>query len=338
MILLKKAVVIKLKAYKLFVVLFLIIGVIFIFGACKRGEPSDSDAIYSESLSDADLSGTNQGGDTTAQTEPLSVADAVEQTDGQTAKNANSNAETAQQANASTLTGVEKYTDVYNSVEQIVFYPKSLKNSAKTYPVIVWANGTMCTYDLYEELLKKIADGGYIVVANAETMAADGKAQIASIDFIISESSNSASVLYQKINVEKIAAAGHSQGGRSAVNAAASDARIDCVLSVAGSNYTEEAERLRAPAFFMTGTRDMVVLSDSWVKPAYAACKGPAVYASLKDGIHTSCSAKPSTYAYYAVKWFDAWLKNDSASKDIFRSGGALSDDRAWTDFACKGF
>jgi len=320
------------KAYKLFISLLLIISVIFLFGACKKGETANADAIPSESLSNIDLSGTNSGEDTTAQTESHSTA-VSEQANTKAA-----NAATTQQANTSELTGVEKYTDTYNSVAQIVFYPKNIKNSQKTYPVIVWANGTMCTYDIYEELLKKIAEGGYIVVANGETMAADGKAQIASIDFIVSENSDSASVLYQKINTEKIAAAGHSQGGRSAVNAASADARIDCVLSVAGSNYPEEAERLSAPTFFMTGTRDMVVLSDSWVKPAYTVCKGPAVYASLKDGVHTSCSAKPSVYANYAVKWFDAWLKNDSAAKDSFRSGGELSKDRAWTDFACKGF
>lgn len=316
------------KGYKLFISLLLIVSVIFLFGACKKGESADSNEIHSESLSNTELSGTNQGEDTTAQTQPLPTAAVSEQ----------ANTKTTQQVNASELTGVEKYTDTYNSVAQIVFYPKNIKNSQKTYPVVVWANGTMCTYDLYEELLKKIAEGGYIVVANGETMAADGKAQMASIDYIVSENSDSESVLYQKINTEKIAAAGHSQGGRSAVNAASADTRIDCVLSVAGSNYTEEANRLSAPTFFMTGTRDMVVLSDSWVKPAYAVCKGPAVYASLKDGVHTSCSAKPSVYAYYAVKWFDAWLKNDSAAKDSFRSGGALSADKAWTDFACKGF
>ena len=48
----------------------------------------------------------------------------------------------------------------------------------------------------------------------------------------------------QKVNTSKIGVIGHSQGGRSAVNAGAMDDRINCVISLAGSNYVEEAEKL----------------------------------------------------------------------------------------------
>ena len=168
-------------------------------------------------------------------------------------------------------------------------------------------------------------------------MAADGTAQIASLDFVLSESNNSSSVLYKKVNTGKLGVAGHSQGGRSSVNAAVKDSRIDCVLSLAGSNFLEEAEPLSTPAFFMTGTKDMIVSSSKWVKPAYDVSKGPAVYASLKNGIHTTCCTDPGKYSNYIIKWFDIYLKGDSGAKAIFKNGGQLSQDSAWTDFACKG-
>ena len=233
--------------------------------------------------------------------------------------------------------GVGQYSATYNSVEQVVYYPNSIKSSKKKLPVIAWANGTGCTYTLYENLLKEIAAGGYIVVANGETMAADGTAQIASLDFVLSESNNSSSVLYNKVNTGKLGVAGHSQGGRSSVNAAVKDSRIDCVLSLAGSNFLEEAEPLSTPAFFMTGTKDMIVSSSKWVKPAYDVSKGPAVYASLINGIHTTCCSDPGKYSNYIIKWFDIYLKGDNNAKAIFRNGGELSQDSAWTDFACKG-
>lgn len=236
------------------------------------------------------------------------------------------------------ISGVGKYTSTYQGVEQIVFYPNSVQVDNKSYPVVVFANGTGFDYKIYENLLMKLAEGGYIVVANSETMAADGSAQIASLDFILSENNNSSSILYNHIDVNKAAAAGHSQGGRSAVNAAAKDSRFDCVLSLAGSNFTEEAELLRTPALFMAGTRDMIVNADKWVKTAYDVCKGPAVYVSLINGIHTSCCTNPETYTTYAIDWFDAWLKNDSGALNTFRNGGALSNDGAWTEFSCKGF
>lgn len=234
--------------------------------------------------------------------------------------------------------GIATYSAQYGGNTQTVFYPQSAVNSTSTYPVLIFANGTGFDYSLYKQLLIKFAEGGYIVVANDETMAADGSAQIASLDFIISENSNASSVLYKKIDTNKAAAVGHSQGGRSAVNAAAKDSRFDCVLSLAGSNYSEEAEKLSTPALFLAGTRDMIVDANRWVKPAYEVAKGPAVYASLVNGIHTSCCNDPETYSVYAIEWFNIWLKNDSAAKATFKNGGALSNDSAWTDFQCKGF
>ena len=221
---------------------------------------------------------------------------------------------------------------------QIIYYPASMTESNQTYPVVVWANGTMCAPALYHSLLSKIAAGGYIVVTNTNMMSGDGKAQISSIDFILKQNDNPGSVFYQKVDTQRIAAAGHSQGGRSAVNAAAADSRIDCVLSIAGSNYTSEAKKLSTPAFFVAGGADTMVLASLWVKPAYNNCKGPAVYASLKGALHTRCCTNASDYAGYALAWFDAWLKDDANDLAVFRKGGALSRDSSWKDFSTKGF
>ncbi len=221
--------------------------------------------------------------------------------------------------------------------EQIVYYPAALESDNKKYPVLAWANGTGCTPNLYTDLLQQIAEGGYIVIANYETMAADGTAQINSIDLMLSENNNSGSVFYGKINTNKIGAIGHSQGGRSSVNAAVKDSRIDCVLSLAGSNFPEEAQPLKTPTLFIAGTNDMIVDPASWIVPAYDICQGPAVYASLSGAVHTTCCSDAQKYSYYAIKWFDAWLKGDSSAKAIFQNGGQLSQDTNWVDFACKG-
>ena len=221
---------------------------------------------------------------------------------------------------------------------QIIYYPASMLESDAIYPVVVWANGTMCAPALYHSLLSKIAAGGYIVVTNTNMMSADGKAQIASVDFILKKNEDPNSVFYQKVDTEHIAAAGHSQGGRSAVNAAAADARIDCVLSIAGSNFTSEAKKLSTPTFFIAGGADMMVLASMWVKPAYKNCKGPAVYANLKGALHTRCCTTPSDYAGYAVAWFNAWLRDDAEALEQFCPGGTLSRDSKWKDYSSKGF
>ncbi len=219
---------------------------------------------------------------------------------------------------------------------KIVYYPTALESSDTTYPVIVWANGTGCVTGVYATLLQTFAAAGYIVVADTTVMSADGTDQIDSVDYILALNEDASSIFYGKVDADKIGAAGHSQGGRSAVNAAAADSRIVCVLSIAGSSYTSEAKACSTPVFFMTGTADLVVASSLWVKPAYNAVQGSAVYASLRSGVHTTCITNSSKLSGYAVEWFNAWLKDDAAAMAVFASGGTLSKDSAWTGFACK--
>ena len=234
------------------------------------------------------------------------------------------------------LGDVVQMGDFEGTAHYIVFYPKALESSDEVWPVAVWANGTMCAPALYTNLLKGVAARGYVVVASSELMSADGTAQIAAIDYVFNQSMDENSVLCGKIDPGRIAAFGHSQGGRSSVNAAAADERIGCVVSVAGSNYKSEAEKLSTPTLFLTGTRDLVVMSSLWVKPAYNSAKGPAVYASLKNGIHTTCVLDADKYVDLCADWFDAWLQGDADALAGFKPGGALSKDAEWTDYASR--
>lgn len=234
--------------------------------------------------------------------------------------------------------GVEKAT--YNMSERtyIVYYMSELLTHNSKYPIVSWANGTGCPPSLYDGLLRELACAGFIVVASSETMAADGTAQIAAIDFVISENCNKSSALYNKVNSSKIGVIGHSQGGRSSVNAGASDSRITCVLSLAGSNFVEEAEKLSKPVLFMAGSKDKVVDPQKWIVTAFDAVKGPAVYASLNGAIHTTCCSNPTAYSNYAINWFNAWSYNDGNLKSMFTDGGAFSQDSAWSGYMSKGF
>ena len=219
----------------------------------------------------------------------------------------------------------------------IVFYPKALETSDQTWPVVVWANGTMCAPVLYTSLLKNLAAQGFIVVTNSDVMNGNGKTQVAALDWILAQNANPESVFYGKVDTLRLAAAGHSQGGRSVVNACAADSRFACAVSIAGSPYASEAKKLNTPTLFLTGTLDTIVLAAMWVKPAYNNCKGPAVYASLKNGIHTTCMLSADKYVGYMTLWLRAWLDGDAAAMNAFRPGGALSADKGWTSFACKG-
>ncbi len=217
----------------------------------------------------------------------------------------------------------------------IVFYPKTMETSDQTWPVIIWANGTCCAPIFYTGLLKDLSSKGFIVVTNSDVMAADGTSQRGEIDYILAENERPGSVFYGKIDPSRIAAVGHSQGGRSVVNACADDPRFGCAVSIAGSPYTSEAKRLRTPTLFLTGTSDWIVLPSLWVKPAYNNCKGPAVYASLDGGSHTSCMLNPEKYTDVIALWINAWF-GDAEAMRYFAPGGGFSRNSEWKSYASK--
>jgi len=350
------------KTIKSVLALFLVCVLFFSVAACGKGttdetttttsqqhiEPNEtvnSDATYSDTVANTSVE-SNPAADSTSGSSVSDGTQASETPDGgdtvqQTSQTNAPENTTPQQTQAATVpqAGVGS-PSVHETAERkyYVYYPENIQNSKKTYPVLSWANGTMCPPDMYTGLLTEIAKGGYIVIASDETMAADGSAQIAALDFVLSLNNDSSNPAYKKVNTKKLGVIGHSQGGRSAVNAAVKDSRIKCVVSIAGSNYLEEAEPNSAPTLFIAGEKDMIVSPSQWIQPAYDVAKGPAVYASLNGAIHTTCCTNPEKYSSYILEWCDAWLKNDAKALYTFSNNGNLASDSNWSNFQCKGF
>ena len=310
------------SAFMCFILLFTLVG-------CGQNEPTDDTTTTTAA--------DNIWDDNTTTTTTQNITDSTTQTETTTKTESTTKTETTTQKVVDTsMKSIKTKEYKTSSATQTVYYPDNIQYATKPYPVIAWANGTMVTAGFYDKLLVEIAKGGYIVVACDESMSADGTAQIASIDFILDKNNDSNDIFYNKIDTNKIGVIGHSQGGRSSVNAAVADSRIDCVISIAGSNYTSEVEPLNTPTFFIAGTSDLIVLPSQWIVPAYETAKGPTVYASLNKGIHTTCSTNPEKYSAYILDWFDHWLKNDKTAINTFKDGGKLSNDSAWVDFRCK--
>lgn len=316
--------------------------------ACK-GEKRSEIAAVSESTSLVASSVTNRADDVST-TEPVSVptpeeTTTVPMTASPTAPNTPITRRAA--ANATTRRAVSGERDVdkplivtgvetLKAVGKTVIYPIEVKKTDRRWPVISWANGTGCPTWSYTSLLEALASGGYIVIADDDVMTADGSTQRNSIDYILRQNDDPSSVFYHKIDPDAIGVCGHSQGGRSCFNAAKADSRVQCLVSIAGSPYVEEARGVRVPSLILTGTNDLIVLSSQWCKPSYDAVEGRAVYASLKGAVHTTCMTHPEKVSGYVLSWFDACLKHDAKAKQVFADGGRLACDAAWQDYQSK--
>lgn len=78
------------------------------------------------------------------------------------------------------------------------------------------------------------------------------------------------------LDVERLAAVGHSAGGGT-VLMAASDPRIDGYVSMASGRFdASEAEMPNKPSFFMAGLIDAVVPPEERTRPAYEAAPSPS--------------------------------------------------------------
>ncbi len=307
-------------------------------------ETVNSDITYSDTVADTSVASTPAPDNTSGTVTPIETqAPTTQSGSGSAQQEPQTNAPETNEPQQTQSAAVSQGTanqEIHEADGRTyyVYYPENIKSSKKTYPVLSWANGTMCPPDMYAGLLAELAKGGYIVIASSETMSADGNAQIAALDFVISLNNDSSSCAYKKVNTSTLGVIGHSQGGRSSVNAAVKDSRIKCVVSVAGSNYLEEAEPNSTPTLFIAGEKDMIVSPSKWIQPAYDVAKGPAVYASLNGAIHTTCCTNPEKYTSYILDWCNAWLKGNTKSLNTFKSNGTLASDSNWSNFQSKGF
>lgn len=107
--------------------------------------------------------------------------------------------------------------DVWKKYE--IWYPSEMKEGA-TYPLVIMANGTGIGASKYKEVFYHLASWGFIVAGNEDENSRTGESSAATLDFILSLNDNKDSIFFEKIDVENIGIAGHSQGGVGAINAA----------------------------------------------------------------------------------------------------------------------
>jgi hypothetical protein len=100
-----------------------------------------------------------------------------------------------------------------------IWYPNELVNSFNAYPIVLLVNGTGVPYSKYEPIFEHLASWGFVVIGNNEEWTATGQSASLMLDFITLFNTNPQSVLYNKLNLEKIGISGHSQGGVGAIHA-----------------------------------------------------------------------------------------------------------------------
>lgn len=83
------------------------------------------------------------------------------------------------------------------------------------HPVVAWANGSGQKPEIYAKFLDHLASWGFIVIAPHDDMTGNGQTVVDAAQYIIRLGDSPSSPFYNRIDRDRMAAVGHSQGGAS---------------------------------------------------------------------------------------------------------------------------
>ena len=194
-------------------------------------------------------------------------------------------------------------------------------------PVITWGNGTCAQPEGYGALLRYVASYGYFVIAansrQVGTANGDGtQPMLKALDFIAAANADSTSPYYQKVDLTKIGAMGHSQGGQATASAANSDSRILYAI-----DFNAVDTGIKKPYLAVSGDKDITNFSAASMMSDIDSATLPAAYLYYHNPVgadadiikgHLVLMVTPERLAPQTVAWWEMWFRNDAASKADF--------------------
>lgn len=209
------------------------------------------------------------------------------------------------------------------------YWPTDLGSRDRKHPVILWGNGTFLNPTAYDAFLRHFASHGFIVAAANTTNAGSGQEMLAGLDNLTTFDGDPASPFYGKVDLTRVGATGHSQGGGGAIQAGA-DPRVDTVVlqQPGGGNDAN----LHGTAFYLSGEADTIV-PPAYVKSKYASVSIPAAYGDAAGATHVSPVVNGNEYRGPVTAWFRWQLMGDRVARDQFVGPCAYCTSPIWTDY-----
>ncbi len=220
-----------------------------------------------------------------------------------------------------------------------VFRPTDLDATGAPLPVVVWANGGCVRFDgVWQPLLRSWAAAGYFVVSIAAppdgptnpadvTSAAD---QALAIDWAEKQNSLPGGPFTNRLDLDRVVAAGNSCGGITTIALTASDSRVTAafVLSGSGAFPGTPIEQVKAliskisvpVAYVVGGPQD---IARNFARQEYEVfpARVPAYIASRAEGDHVTVSTNASILtdevAGIGINWFDLTLYGSRFARHV---------------------
>ncbi len=193
-----------------------------------------------------------------------------------------------------------------------LFYP----SGNGPFPILVFGCGAGTNPRAYVDHGNYIASWGFIVMI--ETSTNSGRELTDAIDWLESQNTTRTSVLYQKCNLDKIAAGGHSRGSIGTF-AIADDPRLDTTIHVAGGSFDGNGSNgLRNPTAMICGEADTLATPNA--QTDYNRASVP-VFMTVMNNVDHISAAREGLPAICA--WLLWQLSGETQrQEDFLNSGG----------------
>ncbi|MFC9438531.1 hypothetical protein [Nocardia sp. NPDC057030] len=237
-----------------------------------------------------------------------------------------------------------------------VWYPTEL--GATRHPIVVWGDGTSAVPSQYAYLLRHLASWGFVVIGTENQSTGSGVDIRKSLDYLLAQDGDPASVFYGKLDKAAVGAMGHSQGASGVLNAlrdAGGAIKTAVPLELPAQHFcstpsscADTRALTTGSVFFVNGSADGLISPSQQLLPwqAEGLQSNQAYYeatpanltkawGTLNGPNHNDVQGQPDcaaasvpcttgVYGYlgYPTAWLMAQLRGDAAASAAFRPGG----------------
>lgn len=216
-----------------------------------------------------------------------------------------------------------------------IYRPRTLGAEGRRHPIIIWGNGTGATPGTYGSLLEHWASHGFVVAAARTSNAGSGAQMIDCLDYLVQQNGRSSGTYAGRLNVNRVATTGHSQGGGGSIMAGR-DGRVTVTApfqpyTIGLGHRSSSQSQQNGPMFLMTGGRDAIASPTLNAAPVFRNANVPVFWGERTSAGHFEPIGNGGDYRGPSTAWFRFHLMNDgNAESTFYGSNCRLCTDRGW--------
>lgn len=203
-----------------------------------------------------------------------------------------------------------------------IYRPRTLGAEGRDHPIIIWGNGTGSSPSTYGSLLSHWASHGFVVAAARTSNAGSGREMIACLDYLVEQNGRSFGTYSGNLNINRVATAGHSQGGGGSIMAG-QDSRVTVTApfqpyTIGLGHRSSSQSNQNGPMFLMTGGADVIASPSLNAAPVFSRANVPVFWGERTSASHFEPVGNGGDYRGPSTAWMRFHLMDDQTAEGTF--------------------